>query len=388
MNPDVSEGPASLGALQRGAGILRERHARSRRRHAALVRRQLGQHSPPANARGTQALRRRRHLLPLRLRRRTRAPTSGSTPFPSPKIWEQMNLAYAIRRRSHLDRQCRRPEADGVSHRVFPDASPGTRTAGRREAIADYTRLWAEREFGPEHAAEIAHIVSQYTKLNGRRKPELIDPDTFSQINYQEADRVLARMAITGRRSGEQFTPAFRTNERDAFSNSSCIPTKASALVTKIYITAGKNHLYALQGRASANDLAAQVRALFQADADLSAEYNHKLANGKWDHMMDQTHLGYTSWQQPTLTSCPKFDAISFTMLGHGRRGRRISSCPGMSGLHDESSLSFDVFNQQRRYIDVFNHGKAPFEFSVNTTRHGFWLSLNVARSRKISASG
>ena len=32
---------------------------------------------------------------------------------------------------------------------------------------------------------------------------------------------------------------------------------------------------------------------MFQKDAGLSDEYNHKLLDGKWDHMMDQTHIGY-----------------------------------------------------------------------------------------------
>ncbi len=36
------------------------------------------------------------------------------------------------------------------------------------------------REFGPEHAAEIAGIVATYTKYNGRRKPEMLAPDTYS----------------------------------------------------------------------------------------------------------------------------------------------------------------------------------------------------------------
>ena len=26
-------------------------------------------------------------------------------------------------------------------------------------------------------------------------------------------------------------------------------------------------------------------------------------ANGKWDHFMDQTHLGYTSWNDPPHNS-------------------------------------------------------------------------------------
>jgi hypothetical protein len=89
-------------------------------------------------------------------------------------------------------------------------------------------------------------------------------------------------------------------NKRDAFFELVLYPTKASAQVTELYVTAGKNHLYASQGRASTNDLAAQARALFQADAALSDFYNHTLAHGKWDHMMDQTHIGYSSWNEPS----------------------------------------------------------------------------------------
>ena len=45
-----------------------------------------------------------------------------------------------------------------------------------KEKIGEFTRLWAEREFGAEHAAEIADLVSNTLKYNGRRKPELLDP--------------------------------------------------------------------------------------------------------------------------------------------------------------------------------------------------------------------
>ena len=36
-----------------------------------------------------------------------------------------------------------------------------------KDKVADYTRRWAEREFGPEHAAEIADVVARFTKYNG-----------------------------------------------------------------------------------------------------------------------------------------------------------------------------------------------------------------------------
>ena len=49
-----------------------------------------------------------------------------------------------------------------------------------KDHLDEFTELWATREFGPEHAQEIAALMSAYTKFNGRRKPELVDPTTFS----------------------------------------------------------------------------------------------------------------------------------------------------------------------------------------------------------------
>jgi hypothetical protein len=33
----------------------------------------------------------------------------------------------------------------------------------------------------------------------------------------------------------------------------------------------------------------------YAADSALASTY-HKLLGGKWNHMMDQTHIGYTTW--------------------------------------------------------------------------------------------
>lgn len=55
------------------------------------------------------------------------------------------------------------------------------------------------------------------------------------------------------------------------------------------------NRAYASQGRNSANRLAEHVLQKFEYDRDLTEEY-HSLLNGKWDHMMDQTHLNYKGY--------------------------------------------------------------------------------------------
>ncbi len=43
---------------------------------------------------------------------------------------------------------------------------------------------------------------------------------------------------------------------------------------------------------------------------DMADEYNHQIADGKWDHMMDQTHIGYTYWQQPPRMPCRRWRSL------------------------------------------------------------------------------
>jgi hypothetical protein len=48
-----------------------------------------------------------------------------------------------------------------------------------------------------------------------------------------------------------------------------------------------------------ANSWADHVEYCFQRDAELSKDYNLNIAGGKRNHMMDQTHIGYASWDEP-----------------------------------------------------------------------------------------
>lgn len=246
-----------------------------------------------------------------------------------------------------------------------------------KERIGEFTRLWAERQFGPEFAPEIADILSRYTKYNGRRKPELLEPSTFSLVDYHEADTVFADFQAVAAKA-EEIYAKLPENQRDAFFQLVLYPTKASAIVTELYITAGRNQLYASQGRTSANDLVAATRALFQADADLSGYYNHTLAHGKWDHMMDQTHIGYTFWNQPPVNAMPKVTEIEIpadAQLGVAIEGSTLA-WPGSPG--DPTLPPFDVFNQQRRYLDIFNRGREPFMFSATTSVP--WIMLSESQ--------
>jgi hypothetical protein len=61
---------------------------------------------------------------------------------------------------------------------------------------------------------------------------------------------------------------------------------------------------------AATNDYADKVKQLFSNDSLISLQY-HQLNNGKWNHMMDQTHIGYTYWQQPPFNKMPEVKYLS-----------------------------------------------------------------------------
>jgi hypothetical protein len=305
-----------------------------------------------------------------------------------PKIWEQMNLAYnyGANRIWIVNVGDLKPMEFPIE--FFLNLARNPKRWGK-DNLKEFTELWAAREFGPEHAAEIADIVTKYTQYNGRRKPEQLEPNTFNLLNYQEAERVYSDWKSLTERA-EKVSQQLPEDKRDAYFELVLHPVKASAIVNELYITVGRNHLYATQGRVSTNDLARDARNLFAADAALSNEYNHLLAHGKWNHMMDQTHLGYIFWNDPPLNAMPAVTEV------------QPDSAPTMAvaveGLPFASSRdfgqfalpAFDAFNRQASYIDVFNRGAEPFDFSASTDQPWIKLSMtngNVSKEERIHVS-
>jgi hypothetical protein len=94
--------------------------------------------------------------------------------------------------------------------------------------------------------------------------------------------------------------------------------------------------------------------------------------------MMDQTHIGYSSWNEPSTNVMPKVVEIEVPVaaaLGVAVEGS-IAAWPGSS--LEPALPQFDGFNRQRRYIDVFNRGIAPFQFTATVSAP--WIMLDRAQ--------
>ncbi len=258
---------------------------------------------------------------------------------PLPKIWEQMNLAlrYGADRIWMVNVGDLKPMEFPTEFFLSLAWDPGR---WPKEKIGEFGRLWATREFGPKYASEISDIVSKYAKYNSRRKPELLEPSTYSLVNYREADRIAEEFqAIATEAEGIYIKLPDET--KNAFYELVLYPTKASAVLNQLYITAAKNQLYASQGRVRTNELANEAESLFAMDAEMSHFYNHTLAAGKWEHMMDQTHIGYASWNEPPVNVMPRVTRIKLpeaASMGVSVEGSTLA-WPGAPGRPGTSAI-------------------------------------------------
>lgn len=125
-----------------------------------------------------------------------------------------------------------------------------------------------------------------FTRLAAMRKPELVDPTTFSISNYREAERMSAQwdQVLTAAGTVMKQLPA---RAQPTFFETILHPINATANLQALYIAAGRNMLLASQASNSANAFSDEVGRRFEADIALRDEF-HTMLDGKWNHMMDQ----------------------------------------------------------------------------------------------------
>ncbi|WP_217897045.1 glycosyl hydrolase 115 family protein [Granulicella rosea] len=291
---------------------------------------------------------------------------------PLPKIQEQMNLAY----RYGADRIWivnvgdLKPMELPIEFFLTMALDPKAMT---KDKVADFTLQWASREFGAANAAGIADIVGKYAKYNGWRKPELLSPKTYSLVNYEEAERVEAAW-VNLTKDAEAIDKKLSPDQRPAYFELVLYPVMASANLTRLYIAAGRNALYAAQGRVSANAQAKNARALFAEDKALANRYN-QLLGGKWNHMMDQTHIGYIGWSDPKTNVMPEVREIvpkEGARLGVAVEGSE-KAWPGSSPT--AALPAIDTLGDQHRWIDVFGRGAGVVKFTARPSES--WIRID-----------
>ena len=298
-----------------------------------------------------------------------------------PRVWEQMHLTwqYGVNRIWIVNVGDIKPMELPISFFLDYAWNPNQYATDPGPA---YTLKWATDQFGSTHAKAITKLLSKYTQYNSRRKPELLSPDTYSLINYREAEKIVQDYNQLATEA-ETIYKLLPESYKDAFFQLVLHPVKASANLNDMYVTAGQNRLYAKQGRAATNDLAVRCKQLYDTDSLLSYQYNKVMANGKWIHMMDQTHMGYTYWQQPPVNKMPAVTTITVPQKAKMGIAVEGSETVWPDALGSGELPDFNVNNPGKHYIDVFNQGKEPFSCTIIANEPWVQLSSKTVRIEK-----
>lgn len=154
---------------------------------------------------------------------------------------------------------------------------------------------WAAQQFTPEVAETTAQIMTTYGKLCARRKYEDLSTQFgFSVAEYDEAEANMQEwldlLAVATKTHDSLPDDATKT----AFWEMVLHPVRAGKNVFEIYTNATLGQRYANEKRLATNELADRARAAFEDDKALQKQF-HSILGGKWNHMMDQTHIGYNN---------------------------------------------------------------------------------------------
>lgn len=267
---------------------------------------------------------------------------------PIPRIWEQMHLAweYNVRQIWVVNVGDLKPMEFPIQFFLDYAWDPARIQA---EDLQNYTEQWAARQFGNDYAKDIASILSQYAKFNGRRKPELLDANTYSLTNYDEAQRV-SNEWITLLQQAERIDDKLPAGYRDAYFQLVLHPVKASANLQQLYTAVAQNRFEAARSSSLANQYADRAKQYYVQDSLITAAY-HALGNGKWNHMMDQTHIGYTYWQQPMRQKMPEVKYV-----GNGLPVQQAASFDTMERSAIDlvpAAIKKNLFYEKNGYVSI-----------------------------------
>lgn len=281
---------------------------------------------------------------------------------------------------------------------------------GHASNVSTWLDNWAIDTFGKgdgDQHLKIAQVVSGYSWLNSRIKPELVNATTWSSVHYGEAESVLSEWERLVSIVQDDLIPYFRgTRNWDAFYQLVAYPTLASANLNRMYVAVGRNMLAGTQAKNSANSWARTARELFQHDAELTAAY-HALADGKWQHMMAQPHMGSQYWQQPMRNTVPPLSEVQVahsdwpdTAMGSNIRvsvdasmgawpGDNQYNCADGYNCPDPSLEALARYDgNQKRSIWVSTADSNAFSFSATTNVSWLHLDARLAWSSPRAATG
>jgi hypothetical protein len=213
-----------------------------------------------------------------------------------PHMWEQLQLTYSygVDKIWILNVGDLKPNEYPMDLFLNMAWNP---TSFTQDNLENYTVRFAEDQFGKNKAKEIAEIINLYCKYNSRVSAEMMNHKTY---NLQSGEFLQVRDSYLAleTRALRQFLTLDEAY-KDTYKQIVLHPVCAMANLYDMYYAVAMNYKLADEKDTKANYWADYADECFARDAEYTKDYNLNISGGKWNHMMDQTHIGYKSWDEP-----------------------------------------------------------------------------------------
>lgn len=239
-----------------------------------------------------------------------------------------------------------------------------------------FLRAWATRDFGRLYAPRIASILGKHFELGYARRPEHMvmyrgrdrkyTYSWFSVTNYN--DEAQQRLDAYDQliKETDAVYDALPLAKKDAFFQMVVYNVKGAALHNRKVIYAHKAQVYAEQNRASSSVYAARAQQAEQEIKALIQHYNTGLVTvgDKWNHMASLPGPWGAQWQQWAMPPGATYE---------GNGGPRMNIA--LEGGDDTALPGFSVYNQDKRFVDLYNTGNGVVCWSARTSAD--WIELS-----------
>lgn len=266
---------------------------------------------------------------------------------PIQNMWEQMQLTYdyGVDKIWVLNVGDLKPMEYPIT--LFLDMAWNP-TAYSTSNLLDHSIEFCKEFFGEEQAAEAARILNLYSKYNGRVTPEMLDRNTYN-LETGEWKKVCddyVRLEAEALRQYLTLKPEYR----DAYQQILLFPVQAMSNLYDMYYSQAMNQKLFKDNNPAANEWADRVERDFKRDAELCTAYNTTMSNGKWNGMMTQKHIGYTSWND----------------------NFRADVLPKINRIEDSDKVGGFVFSEKDAVVSM----EAEHFYSLNNAKEANWTVI------------
>jgi hypothetical protein len=265
-----------------------------------------------------------------------------------PHMWEQLQLAYSygVDKVWILNVGDLKPNEYPMDFFLNMAWNP---TSFNEDNLSEYSRKFCEEQFGSKEALEASEILSTYCKYNGRVTAEMLDQRTYN-LESGEFTQVKDAYLALETKALRQYLKLPARN-KDTYMQLILHPVRAMANLYDMYYAVAMNTKMANEKDLKANYWADYVESCFRRDEEFSKDYNLNVSGGKWNHIMDQTHIGYKSWNEP--------------------RGGNVM--PKVMRIKpEEAELGGYVFNEKNRVVVI----EAEHYFEIKASEKTKWTLI------------